>query len=185
MKINKTLAIAIGAIAAAILLLVIIANSFVSRAVSLGEKVKEARSAISVQEKRRADLLPILADAIKSYDKHEYETLVGVINARQKEDGGITDATMNEINAIIDIVVEKYPDLKSNENYSKFMTESATTENMIAETRNAYNSCVSRYNTYIKTPINSFVLSVFGYEKMEFERLSYEVSSDAPTNLFD
>lgn len=185
MKINKTILISAGAVLGVILLFIIIINSFAAQAIALEEKVSEARSAISVHEKYRADLLPTLADAVKSYDAHEYETLVGVINARQKKDGVITDATMNEVKAIIDVVVEKYPDLKSNENYKFFMTESTKTENKIAETREAYNSCVSRYNTYIKTPINSFILSICGYEKLEFDKLDYEVSSDAPKNLFD
>ena len=65
------------------------------------------------------------------------------------------------------------------------MKESSITENKIAETRNAYNNAVSRYNTYTRHPINKFFLSLTGYEKIEFQKLSYDVSEDAPTNLFN
>ena len=65
------------------------------------------------------------------------------------------------------------------------MKESAITENKIAETREAYNKTVSRYNTYTKNPINKFFLSLTGYEIEEFQKLDYDVSQDAPKNLFD
>ena len=64
------------------------------------------------------------------------------------------------------------------------MKESAITENKIAETRTAYNKAVSRYNTYVRHPIKRFFLSISGYEVIEFEKLSYDVSEDAPTDLF-
>jgi len=64
------------------------------------------------------------------------------------------------------------------------MNEISTTENKIAETREAYNKNVSRYNTYVLHPIHKFFLSLTGYEVIEFEKLDYNVSEDAPTNLF-
>lgn len=185
MKSTKGILIIALSVLAAIILAVVGVNSVAANAIMLGEKVTEAQSAIKVQEKRRADLLPNLADAIKAYDKHEYETLVDVINARKAQDGTISDDALNEINNIVSVVLENYPQLSSQDNYKKFMNESATTENKIAETREAYNKTVSRYNTYVKNPINSFFLSMTGYEVLEFQKLSYDVSEDAPTNLFE
>lgn len=182
---KKTIIIIVAAVLAVILMSVIVVNSVTASAIAHEEKVTEAYSGIKVQEKRRADLLPLLADAIKAYDKHEYETLMDVVEARKAQDGVITDETVNEINQIVDVVLEAYPELKSNENYKEFMKESAITENKIAETREAYNKAVSRYNTYTRNPIKKFFLNMTGYEKVEFQKLSYDVSEDAPTGLFD
>jgi len=182
---KKGIIITIVAVLAAVIMLIVGINSVAAKAIAYEEKVTEAYSDIKVQEKARADLLPTLADAIKAYDKHEYETLMDVIEARKAQDGTITDDTVNEINQIVDVILEAYPDLKSNENYKEFMKESTITERKIAETREAYNKTVSRYNTYTRHPIKKFFLNLTGYEKIEFEKLSYDVSEDAPTNLFN
>ncbi len=181
MKINKSILIAIAAIVASIIVIIVGINSITANAIAYAEKVTDAKSAIKVQEKRRADLLPTLADAIKSYDKHEYETLMDVINTRRT----ISDDMMNEVNNIINAVLEDYPQLSSQDNYKEFMKESSITENKIAETRESYNKAVGRYNTYTLNPINKFFLSLTGYERIEFQKLDYEVSEDAPQNLFD
>lgn len=185
MKFNKGIVIIIVAVVAAIIMAIVGINSIPANAIAYEEKVTEAQSAIKVQEKRRADLIPNLADAIKAYDQHEYETLMDVVNARKAQDGTISDDTVNEINEIVNVVLENYPQLSSQENYKEFMNESSITENKIAETREAYNKAVSRYNTYTRNPINKFFLSLTGYKRVEFQKLSYDVSEDAPTNLFD
>ncbi len=160
-------------------------SSVYAGAVSHREHVTEAKSAIKVQEKRRAELYPTLAEGIKSYNKYESETFINSVNARAQKDGVITDEAKTEITNMIDVVLEKYPDLKSNENYKEFMKESSITENKIAETREAYNSMVSRYNEYIEHPIRGFILSLTGFEKVKFEKLDFDVSEDAPKNLFE
>ena len=185
MKFNKSTAIIALVILAVIVMSIVGINHVPANAIAYEEKVTEASSTIKVQEKRRADLLPTLADAIKAYDKHEYETLMDVINARKASDGTISDDAVNEINDIINVVLENYPDLKSQDNYKQFMTESAITENKIAEAREAYNKAVSRYNTYTRHPIHKFFLSMTGYEIIEYQKLSYNVSEDAPKNLFE
>lgn len=181
----KGILIAGAAILAVIILVIVGINSVAGNAITYEETVTEAQSAIKIQEKRRADLIPNLADCVKAYDKHEYETLVDIISARKGQDGTIPDDVVNEVNNIINVVVEKYPELSSQANYKELMNELAITENKIAETRNAYNKTVSRYNTYTRHPIRKFFLSLSGYEKVEFQKLNYDVSEDAPTNLFD
>lgn len=185
MKFNKKHIIIIAAVVAAILAVIVGISSVAGNAIAYEEKVTDAQSNIKIAEKRRADLYPTLADAIKAYDKHEAETLLNTVNARKAENGSLTDANITEINQIIDVIVEKYPDLKSQDNYKEFMHEASITENNIRDVRTAYNSAVSRYNTYTRNPINKFFLSLSGYERIEFEKLSYDVSEDAPTNLFD
>lgn len=182
---KKSIIIILAAIVAVVIMAIVAINSFTVKAITYEEKVTEAYSSIKVQEKRRADLYPTLADAIKSYDKHEYETFVDTVRSRIAKDGTITDESVNEINHAINIVLENYPQLESSDNYKEFMKESSITENKIAETREAYNKTVSRYNTYTRNPINKFFLNLTGYEIQEFEKLSYDVSEDAPRNLFD
>jgi LemA protein len=65
------------------------------------------------------------------------------------------------------------------------MTELSATENLIAQTRTNYNTWVTQYNSYVRKFPNSGILNMLGYERQAFEKLTFEVSSDAPTNLFD
>ena len=123
-------------------------------------------------------MIPLI---IKAYDEHEYQTLMDVINAR----GTISDASVNEIQTMINAVAEAYPDLKSSDNYKELMNELATTENLIANYRSNYNSWVKKYNQHIRKFPNKQILGCLGYEDANYTYLDYNVSSDAPTNLFD
>lgn len=184
-NLNKNALITIGAILAAIIMVIVGVNSVTANAIAYEEKVTEAKSAISVQEKKRANLFPELVECVKNYDRHEYETLLAVINARAGENAPITDDIVNEVNNILEVVVEKYPDLSSQPNYERLMTNITMTENEIAEARDTYNTAVSRYNSYTRPPLRKFFLSLTGYEKIEFEKLSYDVSDDGPISLFN
>ena len=173
--------IIIAVIVAVALMFVFAFQGVQNHAISLEEQITTAQSEIKIQEKRRADLIPNLVDCVKAYDEHEYNTLMAVIEAR----GSSSDEVVGDIMANINVVAEQYPELKSNENYKQLMTELATTENLIAQTRTNYNTWVSQYNTYIRKFPNRGILSMLGYECQGFEKLNYDVSSDAPTNLFD
>ena len=173
--------IIIGIIVAVIICGVFLVNSVPNKAIALEEQITTAQSEIKIQEKRRADLIPNLVDCVKAYDEHEYQTLMDIVNARR----GSEDAIAAEVKTKLDIVAEAYPELKSQENYKELMNELSTTENKIAQSRSNYNSWVTRYNTYCKRFPNSFVLSLVGYEKYNYLKLDYNVSEDAPTNLFD
>ena len=155
-------------------------NGVKNEAIFYEEAIKTAQSDINVQEKRRADLLPNLVDCVKAYDKHEYETLLAVIETR----GTNADQTAEEIQTMIKAVAEAYPELKSSDNYKQLMNELATTENLISNYRSSYNKQVRSYNKYIKQFPNKQILSILGYEAETFTYLDYEVSEDAPTNLF-
>lgn len=85
---------------------------------------------------------------------------------------------------MIQAVAEAYPELKSSENYRELMNELATTENLIANYRSNFNSWVREYNKYVRKFPNRWVLSVLGYDILEYDYLDYNVSDDAPTNLF-
>ena len=177
----KLLCIILAVIAAIALLCVFAFNSVPNKAYAYEEQIKTAMSDIKVQEKRRADLIPNLVDCVKQYDKHEYETLMAVVEAR----GTNSDKSVNEIQTMINAVAEAYPELKSNSNYKELMNELSTTENLIAKYRSSYNKEVKSYNQYIRQFPRKQILDMFGYTPIEYDYLDYNVSVDAPTNLFD
>lgn len=177
----KLVLIIIGIVLAVVLFAVFALNSIPNKVISYEEQITTAQSEIKIQEKRRADLIPNLVDCVKAYDEHEYNTLMAVVEAR----GTSSDSSVQEIQTMINAVAEQYPELKSNENYKELMNELSTTENKIAQVRSNYNEWVSKYNSYVKKFPNRQILSLIGYEVAEYQKLTFDVSSDAPTNLFD
>lgn len=180
MKSTKIVLITIAIIIATILFGIFAFQGVQNKAFSLEEQIYTAYSDIDVQQKRRADLIPNLVDCVKAYDKHEYQTLVDVINAR----GTNSDQSVEEIQTMINAVAEAYPELKSNENYKELMNELATTENLIANYRNNYNKWIKTYNQYVRKFPNKQILSMLGYEATFYTYLEYNTSPDAPTSLF-
>lgn len=172
------LIIGVGVIAI-ILLCVFGVQSSQNKAIALEEQVNTAASDINVQEKRRVDLVYNLADAVMQYDEYEAETLKAIAEGR-----GSTGSIENVTTAIT-AVAEAYPELKSNENYKTLMNELSMTENLIAEYRSNYNKAIKEYNRYVRKFPTRIFLNMLGYEVMEYEYLNYNVSSDAPQNLFD
>ena len=177
----KIVLITICVILAIVLFATFALNSVPNKAISYEEQITTAQSEIKIQEKRRADLIPNLVDCVKEYDKHEYETLMTVVEAR----GTNSDSSVQEIQTMINAVAEQYPELKSNENYKELMNELSTTENKIAQVRSNYNEWVSKYNAHVRKFPNRGILGFLGYEVTEYQKLTFDVSSDAPTNLFD
>lgn len=152
-----------------------------NKAYNFEEQVLSAQSDITVQEKRRAELLPNLVDCVKAYDKHEYNTLMNVIEAR----GTSSDSAAQEIQTMLTAVSEAYPDLQSNENYKRLMNELSITENLIANYRENYNKQVKEYRRYVRKFPTRIFLDYLGYEMQEYERLDYgDAYSEAPTDLF-
>lgn len=181
MKNWKILLIIATVVVAVILLCVFAFQGVQNEAISLEEQITTAQSGIQIQEKRRADLIPNLVDCVKAYDEHEYQTLMDVIEAR----GTNSDQAVQEVTTMITAVAEQYPQLQSNTNYQQLMTELATTENLIAQTRTNYNTWVSKYNSYVRKFPNRSILNMLGYNIQPFQKLTFDVGSDAPTNLFD
>lgn len=178
---NKLPIIIAISIVAVFILLIFIAQAPQNKAIRLEETVENAKSNVSVQEKRRADLIPNLVDCVKAYDEYEYNTLMAVIAAR----GSDSDAAAAEVTKTISIVAEAYPELKSSENYRELMNELSITENLISTHRKTYNEAVSDYNKYVKSFPARLFLGITGYDRQHFERIDFDGLSDAPTNLFD
>lgn len=163
----------------AALAFIMIAQSTQNKAYSYEESVKSAKSAISVQEKRRVDLIYNLVDCVKKYDKHESETLLSVTLGRSGTNN------VSEASTAIQAVAESYPKLTSDKNYERLMNELTLTENSIADYRENYNDCIETYNRYIRKFINRLFLGFLNYEKIEYDYLEYDAPETAPQNLFD
>lgn len=177
---NKGTWIIVGIVVAFVLLIAGIFVTTNNRAISLEEQVLTADSDVQTQEKRRADLIYNLADCVKEYDKHEADTLLAVVDARNN--GGVD---IENVTTSIAAVAEQYPELKSNENYKELMNELATTENLIAQYRQSYNNEVRAYKKYVRKFPHKQILGMMGYEVINYSYLEYSTEDRQPvSNLF-
>ncbi|WP_203636857.1 LemA family protein [Thermobrachium celere] len=164
------------AIAVAVLLVIWGIGSY-NGLVSKSEKINETYSQIQNQLQRRADLIPNLVETVKGYAKQEKEVIQSVTDARAKLAGARTPqeqaAANNELNSALSrllVVVENYPNLKSDANFRQLMDELAGTENRIAVARKDYNAAVKEYNVKIKRFPTVIIARIFGFtEKQYFE----------------
>ena len=181
-SVSKKLVLIIVAIVVSVFLVFMFAFQGVqNKAISFEEQITTSQSEIEIQEKRRADLIPNLVDCVKQYDQHEYETLMAVVEAR----GVNSDDAVEEIQTMVAAVAEAYPQLQSSANYQQLMTELATTENLIANVRSNYNTWVNDYNSYVRHFPNKQILWVLGYDVIDFQKMTFDVSEDAPMNIFE
>lgn len=143
--------------------------------VRLDESVKSSWAQVENQLQRRYDLIPNLVETVKGYAAQEKSVLVEVTNARAKVGGAATVSDKiganNELTSALSrllVVVERYPDLKSNQNFMRLQDELAGTENRIAVERRRYNEAVQTYNVAIRSFPANLVASMFGFEKAPF-----------------
>lgn len=134
---------------------------------------------VSVQLKRRHDLIPNLVESVKGYAAHEKDTFQKVIEARNLATSAQSPAQQvvaeNGLSAAMRqlfAVAEAYPDLKANENFMQLQAELATTENLISEVRQNYNNNVQIYNTSIQQLPANFVAARGGFTARAFFELS-------------
>ena len=127
------------------------------------EQAASAQRNIEVQLQRRADLIPNLVETVKGFAAQESEVLTQVTEARAGLSGALSrtgGADMGELAAAnagltsalgrLNVVVEAYPELKSNENFLRLQDELTGTENRVAVSRTDYNAAVEQYNAYIR-----------------------------------
>ncbi len=134
--------------------------------VGQSEGVDQAWANVQSQYQRRADLIPNLVNTVKGYADFEKETLTAVIEARSKatqttiDPNNITPEKMQQFQEAqgqlsgalsrLLVTVERYPDLKANQNFLELQAQLEGTENRISVARDNYNTVVKAYNTYIK-----------------------------------
>ena len=179
---KKTLLIVL----AVIVVLVIAGYSFFAgnynKFVKMDVGIKAAWSQVENQLQRRYDLIPNLVETVKGYAKQEHDVLVEVTNARSKVGGAGTVpdkiAANNQLSGALSrlmVVVEKYPDLKSNQNFMKLQDELAGTENRIAVERMRYNETVKIYNEAIRSFPANILAGMYGFKEAAF----FEAPKDA------
>lgn len=142
--------------------------------VSLKNRTEEAWSDITVQLKRRYDLIPNLVNAVKGYAKHEKELFEKVTQARanaiEAKDVKDKQKAENELSQTLKsifAVAENYPNLKASDNFMKLQEDLTDTENKIEASRRFYNANVREMNIKIESFPTNFVASIFKFVKKE------------------
>ncbi len=144
------------------------------------EEVSKAWSQVENQYQRRMDLIPNLVNTVKGYASHERETLESVVKARSEATKTTIDPTnltaeslkefqsaQGELGAALSrlmVVLERYPDLKANQNFSELQAQLEGTENRIATERKRFNEVAQSYNTYIRQFPNNLLSGTFGFQ---------------------
>jgi len=152
-----------------------------NRMVALDEEVKSAWSQVENAYQRRADLVPNLVATVKGVANFEQETLTKVIEARSKATGVTIDPTkitpdaiqkfqeaQNELSGALSrllVSVEKYPELKANQNFLELQSQLEGTENRISVERKKFNETVQAYNTYVRKFPANIIAGMFGFQQ--------------------
>jgi len=155
--------------------------------VTKNEAVKSAWSQVDIVLQRRADLIPNLVETVKGYAKQEQTVFGDIAKARSAllSAGTPSDkiAANNQLDGAIGrllLVVENYPQLKSNENFMRLQDELAGTENRIAVERKRYNDTLQDYNTYIQKFPNNIFAGWSGFKPNDAYFKAAEGSREAP-----
>jgi LemA protein len=143
--------------------------------VRLNVRVDEAWSDITVQMKRRADLIPNLIEAVKGYAAHEKQVFENVtaaraatVNAKSPAEAGKAENMMQSALKSIFAVAEAYPQLQANQNFLQLQGELVDTEDKIQASRRFYNGGVRELNTKIKVFPNTLFVRGLGFTEREF-----------------
>jgi LemA protein len=179
--------IAIGII---VLLLIVGFSSYVSaknQMVTKNETVKAAWSQVDIVLQRRADLIPNLVETVKGFALQEQTVFGDIAKARSRLLSANTPTDKIAANQQLDgalgrllVVVENYPQLKSNENFLRLQDELAGTENRIAVERKRYNDALQDYNTFIGLFPNSIWAGMAGFKRNDAYFAASEGSRTAP-----
>ena len=167
--------------------------------VGMDEGVQTKWADVETQYQRRADLIPNLVNTVKGYAAHESETLQAVVEARAKATSMNIDPSNMSAEQIANfqkaqdgvssalgrllVTVEKYPDLKANENFKELQTQLEGTENRISVARRDYNEAARKYNTTLRSFPKNILAGMFGFEKKAYFE-AQEGSEQAPAVQF-
>lgn len=155
-----------------------------NKMVEMDEQVTSQWAQVENVYQRRADLIPNLVNTVKGYAAHERETLEGVIEARSKatsvniDPKNLTPESIQQFNQAQDglssalsrlmVVVERYPDLKANQNFMDLQAQLEGTENRITVERQKFNQTTQTYNAYIRKFPQVIYAGWFGFDKKTY-----------------
>ena len=152
--------------------------------VKADEQVNQAWAQVENVYQRRLDLIPNLVETVKGYAAHERSTFVEVTEARSKAAGSITHGVINDPQKFAQfqesqtalssalsrlmVVVEKYPDLKANENFLSLQAQLEGTENRISVERGRFNEAAQAFNTMFRQFPTNLIGGLFGFRTKEY-----------------
>lgn len=170
-----------------------------NKMVSMEEQTTSQWANVESAYQRRADLIPNLVNTVKGYADFEKETLTAVIEARAKASQITVDPSkitpeqlaafqgaQGELSQALGrllVTIERYPDLKANQNFLELQSQLEGTENRINVERNKFNKVVQGYNTYIRKFPATVFAGMFGFEKKGYFEAT-EGTDQAPTVEF-
>lgn len=169
-----------------------------NRIQELDEQAAAFQQQVEVQLQRRSDLIPNLVSTVQGFAQQEQTVLTEITRARaglesalRRENGGTdiqqlaeADAAVSSALGGLNIVVEAYPELRSNENFLRLQEELAGTENRVAVARNDYNQAVQVYNSYIRRFPQTLTARVIGAGAREYFEVTDPSTRDAPEVTF-
>lgn len=159
-----------------------------NKLVKLENSVKEAESGIDVLLKQRFDLIPNLVECVKGYATHEKTTFEDITKLRnnyeQHKDFNVQE--IDEMNVKFNhllAVVEAYPDLKANVQFSQLLRNLTDIENEIELTRIRYNRAVTNYNNKVEVVPSNFIAKIFFFERKDLFKIKEEEKQNVKINL--
>jgi LemA protein len=189
---------AVIAIVVVVILLLVVLGGFGSyigarnQMVTKNEAIKAAWSQVDIVLQRRADLIPNLVETVKGFAAQEQTVFGDIAKARSSLLSASTPTDKIAANQQLDgalgrllLIVENYPQLRSNENFLRLQDELAGTENRIAVERKRYNDTLQDYNTYIGLFPNSFWAGIAGFHRNDAYFAASEGSRQVPKVNFD
>jgi LemA protein len=184
---SKGLIAAIAVLGAIVLVVLIAGGSVIAtrnRLVTMDEAINGQWSQVENQLQRRNDLIPNLVNTVKGYASHEKEIFENIAAARAKMAGARTkDDTIDGANQMsgalsrLLLVVERYPDLKANQNFSQLMDELAGTENRLSVERKRYNDLVRDYNASLRRFPDNMIASIFNLRPATYFKVPEEAKA--------
>jgi len=173
---SKGCAISLGVVAVLLLLLVVIPGCVWigahNRIVTLHEQIDSSWAQVETVLQRRYDLIPNLINTVKGYAEHEKGLFEEVTRLRSQWSGAKTTTekveAATQLQGVLGrlmVVVERYPDLKANQNFLALQDELAGTENRIAVERRRYNEAVRVYNSVVRRFPSNIIAGIEGYER--------------------
>ena len=175
----------------------IFAYNFNNKAIELNENVKESWGNVQTAYQRRNDLIGNLVKTVQGAADFERKTLTEVIEARAKatsisiDPNNITPEQLAQYNQVqgglsgalksLLVTVERYPDLKTNQNFLKLQDELTSTENTIQTARTRYNEAIKPYNVHVNTFPNTILAGILNFDEKPY--FDSEAGADKPVDV--